>query len=223
MRPLLVLLIIALATVAACTDDGAGGDGGPGERTDASALADAYLDEVRAVIAQQEADGVPATPLGRRLEECLVADDAALSAIAAGLDIGDSTGEVLNATVQDPDGAAPAITCAVRFGEASAGAVVLNAAPSTEQPDALRARLRDAGFVEIDDATAEGLPDDEVLLFDATTFEASRAVWLADGFQVSLTANTDLASTGALLAALPVAVREVTRTVGVPEGAEADS
>lgn len=166
------------------------------------------------MVAQQEADGTAATPLGRLLEECLAVDEAALAAVGEALGIGGETAEVLNATLQRPGEADTTLSCAVRFGEASAGAVVLSAGPSDASITDLTAAILAADYTEVPDATAEGLAEDEVLLFEATGFEATRAVWAAEGFQISLTANADLADSGALLTALPVAVEEVMRVLG---------
>jgi hypothetical protein len=209
--PLALVFVLALL-LGACTGDDAPADGADTDGTDTTALATAFDDLARGIEEQQLADGIPMTPLGRQLADCPIADAAALSAIADGLGVADE-GEVLSATLQDPGGASEAITCAIRFGESSAGAVVLNAAGRSGGAEQLRDELTGNDFEEVADASAPGLPDDEVLLFDATTFNASRAVWLAGDFQISVTANSDLAGTGALLDGLPVAVTEVRRVV----------
>lgn len=192
-----------------------GCEAGPGDgRTDASDLAAALREQAAGVVAQQEGEGVAPTPLGRTLDSCLVLDDAGLAALGEGLGVDGDQAEVLNATLQQPDGPDPTVSCAIRYGSASAGAVLLSGGPTDADVDALTAELVAADFIEVPDAGAEGLPDGEVLLFEAAGFDASRAVWAADGFQISLTANDDLAAAGALLDALPVAVAEVRRVLG---------
>ena len=188
--------------------------GQPEALTDATDLGGSYTALVEAEVARQEQEGVAASPLGRFLESCPLVDEAALTAIGDAMDVDGATAEVLQSTLQQPDGPRPTTSCAVRYGEASAGAVVISGGATTATVEELRAELAAADYVEVEDSRAEGLPDAEVLLFEATGFDASRAVWLADGFQLSLTANADLADRGALLDALPTAVGEVQRVLG---------
>lgn len=213
MRPRPAVLIVVLLALALLGCEGDTGETANGTRTDVIDLAASFREQTAAVVAQQEADGVAPTPLGRLLEDCLAVDDAALEALAAALGVGEESAEVLNTTLQQPDGPDATLSCAVRFGEASAGAVVLSVGPTGAGIEELTATLIAADYVEVPDASAQGLADDEVLLFDATGFAASRAVWAPEGFQIGLTANTDLADSGALLDALPVAVEEIRRVL----------
>lgn len=205
-RALAALLLPAL--LLACS-------GQPAATTDATDLARGYTSLVEAEVARQESEGVPASPLGRVLTACLLVDEDALTAIGEAMGVDGATAEVLQSTLQQPDGPRPTTSCAIRYGDASAGAVVLSGGATTATAAELREELAAADYVEVEveDRGAEGLPAAEVLLFEATGFEAGRAVWLADGFQLSLTANADLADRGALLDALPTVVDEVQRVV----------
>ncbi len=218
--PLTVLLLTLALVLAACSGgDGAAEDvptdgaGADGSGVDGAALAASYTAAVDAAVTAQVEAGVAPNPLGRVLDDCLVVDTEAMRRIGEALGVADTEPELLNVVVQDPEGV-PTLQCAIRYGESSAGAVVLSTTTAFADAESARADLTAQGFSEVDEATADGLPDDEVLLFDSTSFDASRVVWVADGFQVSLTVNADIADTGALLDALPVTVQEVARGLG---------
>lgn len=176
----------------------------------AADLAGAFDELIAAVVAEQVEQGVAVTPRGRQLDRCPAVDQAALQALADVVGVDSAEVLDLGATVTDPQGQ-PSLSCPLKFADASAGALVLGLGPA---PEVFVAQLTDAGYQEVPDATATGLADDAVKLFDSVTFDASRAVWLADGFQVSLTANRDLVDSGMLLQALPVAVEQVSRVLG---------
>ncbi|MGI9018456.1 MAG: hypothetical protein ACR2HR_15375 [Euzebya sp.] len=205
MRLVLTLLCCAVV-LAGCQEP----DGSP-DRSDP--LAAGFDDTVSAVVQQQIDDGVPASPLGRVLDTCPALDDQGLAALAAIIDVAGEDVEILRATVSDPGGA-NTLSCPLRFSEASAGAIVLSVGPTADTVQGVRDMMVAQDFEEVEVDSIQGLPPEQVLLFDATRFMASRAIWTRDGFQISLTANADIVDEGRLLALLPVAVAEVTRVLG---------
>lgn len=209
----MVVMLVGV-TLLACTDRSAPSVASTGaEPEDGPPTAfqgDVFNDRIAALVQRQVDQGLPITPRGRAFDRCPAVDDGALQALADVFEADATVIQDLGATVTDPDGQ-PTLSCPLKFGEASAGAAVLTVGPALGD---LAEQLAAANYEEVPDATVAGLPDEQVRLFDSTQFEASRAVWSADGFQISLTGNSDLVASGALLEALPVAVKEVSRVIG---------
>jgi hypothetical protein len=205
-------LVLVLALGAAACGDGRE----PAGPAPLEGLEPGFRAAVEAAVEAAEATGPAPNPLGVVLAGCPVADEAAVRAIGAALGVPEAEpAGVLNAVAQDvPDGRA--VQCALDYGEATAGAVVLSVRPGGEDLDALAAELDEAGFTRVDAPVVDGLAADRTLLLEARDFAAHRAVHVGGGLQVGLTAGDDLLGEdpAALLPALSTAVGELARVLG---------
>jgi hypothetical protein len=200
-------LALALALAA-----GACGGGEPAPADPLAGRGAAFAALTADEVDRQQAAGTPRNPLGLVLEGCPVADADAVAAIGAGLPDGDADdGRVLNALLQDPDGER-AVQCALGYGSASGGAVVLSVRPRDGDLGAVVDQLAD--YTPVDDVEVEGLDPAAVAVLDADGFAAVRGVFVGEELEVSVTVNDDVGGADGVAAVLPVAVREVARTLG---------
>lgn len=219
MRTLLAVSVLMLLT--ACSGDGesapvASIEASPSEDAavgpDGDALTTQFQALVSPIVQQQIDDGTPASALGRIIDTCPALDDQALMALADVVGVAGEEVDILRTTISDPGGA-NTLTCPLKFSDVSAGALVLSVGPTEPTVEGVRQAMLAQDFEEVEAGKIEGLAPEQVLLFDATNFDATRAIWTVEGFQVSLTANADLVDEGRLVELLPVAVSQITRVL----------